>query len=127
MERNIVHYDLESYPIQIKTDSKIGSRDYIQLNVYSKINYIGFINIQFHDPMTYQVMFCSGIKQFLTPPPEESEKIWTITKNSTNLKISCNKINVLNLNFSGNYGNSSMCESNWSQEVSSHKDTFLPT
>ena len=83
MERNIVHYDLESYPIQIKTDSKIGSRDYIQLDVYSKINYIGFISIQFHDPMTYQVMFCFGINKFLTPPPEESETIWTITKNST--------------------------------------------
>ena len=122
-----IPYDLEEYPIQIKTDSETGSGDIICLVVYNKeatdisqYNDIGWITILFSNPMKYLVGLCSETgykanKEFQNPSPEEKNKIWTISKTSTHLVIQVNGVEVLNFEFAT--APLLSCATQWGQDV----------
>ena len=117
-----IDWDLETQPIQIKTDSKTGSGDYMTLTFYTQDNdnvndfeSLGYIAVRFTDPLEYLVRSCtSGYNQFPISPPTEPTKIWTISKSFTDLKIDCNGVRVLEINFAGH---GSTCNNKWSQDV----------
>ena len=114
----LIDYDLESYPLQIKTDSETGSGDMVDLCVYTKnagsvndYGDLGYIYIKFSNPISYTAYPCTNV-QHLTTAPNEKEKIWTLTKTSTNLMIDCNGVKVIDFNF-----RTAGCATTWSQDV----------
>ena len=117
-----IDYDLESRPLQIQTDSVIGSEEYLTLVMYTEENDdiysfkdLGYFYISFGNPITITVPSCSSnSKSFLTPLPLEPQKIWTVTKSSTNLIIHCNEVKVFEFRIGAD---GPECGSKWSKDV----------
>ena len=102
-----VEFDFDKYPIQLKTDSEIGSGDSIDMCLYTSeetnvknCKNVGFIWIKFSDPMKYKVYECvSEWKTFNVAVPEGNDKIWEIVKTTSELRIYCNSIEVVKIEF----------------------------
>ena len=66
---------------------------------------IGRIKIQFKEVEKYTVEHCSGAFAYVSlfpleeDPPDTVNKTWTIAKNSTNLRISVNDVDLLAMSF----------------------------
>ena len=102
VERGVrIPRDLETTPLQIKTDSTLDSGDEINVPMRDKENtYISSVLIKFSSPMQYRINTCNkGYKDLPVQPPVEVEKTWTITKTGTSLNITCNNVEVLNYLF----------------------------
>ena len=122
-----IEYDLETHPLQIRTDAGTGSGRYLTLVLYTadssevkEYDGLGWIRVEFTDPIKYIMRYCSTddefeTRRFPTPPPSAAHKIWTITKTSTTLSILCNEIQVLSLDF--RRVKFDKCEPKWSQDV----------
>ena len=120
VRQQFIEYDLESRPLQIQTDSVIGGEEYLTLIMYTEENDdindysdLGYFYIMFSNPITIHVAGCLS-KSFLNPFPIEPQKIWTITKSSTNLIIHCNEVKVFDLRFDAD---GPECDSKWSKDV----------
>jgi len=115
---NFIDYDLESHPLQIKTNSTVGSYETITVVFYSSTyNYIGGIYISFRDPPMYTIYSCADFTPFFLPgdKDKDKDKIWTFTKTDAALKMNCNGEDVLNYVFlESDYEE---CASSWSQDV----------
>ena len=94
-----IPYDLEEHPLQIRTDSVLGSDEEVRVNFYtSGEDYTTTIGLRFSSPPQYFIQYCtSGFTNLPTTLPEEQEKIWTITKGLAAITINCNEVEVLNL------------------------------
>ena len=121
VEKNLaISWDLEGTPLQIKTDSAMGSGDQIALFMSDKDSgYIGYLNVLFYSTvestMTYQFGYCADWTYLPVQPPEEMDKIWTITKTETALIIICNEVEVLNYLFADS--SDSRCGTEWGRDV----------
>jgi hypothetical protein len=120
--QKFINYDLEAHPLQIKTDSKTGSGDFLTLILYNNdthdvtnYNDLGYFAIVFKDPFTYRIKHCTT-EQTLTTVPQKQNKIWTITKTSNTLIIECNGVKVIDLHFQ-NADQTGYCVKKWSQDV----------
>ena len=103
---NIDWDDLEAHPVTFTTDSEVGSKDILILNIYKERNFlvIGYIWIHFTDPLTYHLWHCqttreTAMKQFPVDVPADSSKSWTISRTFNNLTISRNDTVVLDITF----------------------------
>ena len=113
-----IPFDLESTPLQIKTDSTTGSDDEINVLLYEAgTKIIAGFYVKFSQTMQYSIRYCSSIAwtDLPTQPPDDVDKIWTFTKTSTAFIISCNGVEVLNYVFSDS--SNSDCVPNWSRDV----------
>ena len=117
-----IPYDLEATPLQIKTDSILGSDDYLTLCLYTADNTdiadyrsLGYFRIKFRDIIYIDIFPCGYNVPLIATPPPEINKIWTITKTSTSISIGCNGVQVLDFHFSDSQEAS--CDPNWSQAV----------
>ncbi|KAL5247614.1 hypothetical protein ACHWQZ_G019481 [Mnemiopsis leidyi] len=106
-ERGVfIDVDLENSPLEIKTNSTLGSGDEI------KIKFIGDqgdedhaagLVIRFGRSLSYRPWRCfeseTNNKDFPVVPPSETEKIWKIQRISAEIRlvIHCNKVEVLNV------------------------------
>ena len=123
VRHKFIDWDLETQPLQIKTDSVAGSEDYMTLIFYTQDNNdiydfrsLGYISVKFTAPLAYAVRSCtSGYNQFPISPPTEPSKIWTISKSFADLTIDCNGVRLLEINFASD--SRSECENKWSQDV----------
>ena len=97
-----IEYDLEENPLQIKTDSVVGSNDKVVVKLYtSEEEYISYIILYFTATPVYLILYCtSSFTTFTVDLPAEQDKIWTITKTATTLKIECNDVVVLDYTYS---------------------------
>ena len=76
-----------------------------------------YFDIEFSKTILYWVGKCtSNSYQPFTTTPSEQEKIWTITKTSTNLIVHCNGVEVLDFEFASS--SRSECVEKWSTDVS---------
>ena len=113
-----IPWDLEGTPLQIMTDSTLGSDELIDVRMYDKdSSYIGFVAVKFSSPMQY---FIGGncITEWTdlsVQPPVEVNKIWTIAKTETAWIITCNGVEVLNFRFADS--SAGTCVSNWGGDV----------
>ena len=75
----MIEFDLEAFPLQIKTDSSTGSEDRVRVYFYTPAEeWIGSIALMFSDPPTYHFRWCTtGATAFSTSLPEEQDKVWT--------------------------------------------------
>nr|AFK75465.1 putative secretory peptide-55 [Pleurobrachia bachei] len=97
-----IPWDLEATPLQIKTDSTLGSGDMILVQMYDKdSSSIGMVKVYFEPQMGYDIAFCTSVwfTELPVQPPGEVEKIWTIAKTETAIIITCNGVEVLNYLF----------------------------
>ena len=102
----LIDFDFDKYPIELKTNSEIGSQEDIDVVFYvpteTNINdwtEVGNVWIVFSDPMTYRIYHCSELTAFNVDVPEETNKIWKIVKTSSEMRIICNGIELVKIQF----------------------------
>ena len=116
-----IPWDLEGTPLQIKTDSTVGSDERIRVSMYNKDSsfigsYIGNVVVEFSSTVQYYIGYCTTDWTDLpVQPPVEVDKIWTITKTETAIIITCNNVEVLNYLFAN--GSDSRCNQTWGGDV----------
>nr|AFK75455.1 putative secretory peptide-45 [Pleurobrachia bachei] len=102
VRNTFVPIDLESTPLQIKTNSAAGSGEWIYFDVYTAdAQYIARVQVRFESQIRCYISSCtSGGTNFTVQPGDEVEKTWTFRKTTTVLIIECNGVEVLNYKFS---------------------------
>ena len=111
-----IPFDLESTPLQIKTNSATGSEEKIRVVTYmSDGKFLGGVKVKFSYPMEYAIAYCTGWITFPTQPPDKVDKIWTIRKTATTLNIEGNGVEVLDYHFSDS--SKSECVPRWGGDV----------
>ena len=110
-------HDLETTPLQIKTDSAAGSDDKVAVLFSTADNeYSRAIWLKFSDPPVFTIGLCrSSYTSFPVNLPAEQTKIWTITKTATTVKISCNEVDLVTYPFSDS--SKSACVPTWSKDA----------
>ena len=112
----VIPFDLESTPLQIKTNSTVGSGDRIAVGTYTADgSIIGRVGMLFTSPVKYGIGYCTSWTTLPVQPPEEVEKTWTIQKTATILSMECNGVEVLNYQFSKS--GESRCVPHWGGDV----------
>ncbi|KAL5251901.1 hypothetical protein ACHWQZ_G014885 [Mnemiopsis leidyi] len=114
--------DLENTPLEIKTDSALGSGDRVWVNFFtSQRELTGGVGIFFTSTPQYHLSRSSSSRtNFTTNLPVEVEKIWRITVDKTagiGVKIHCNGVEVVNVLLSDTSG-----EGYWSKDWSYWRD-----
>ena len=109
-----INYDLEEYPLQIRTDSAVGTGKKIFVDFYTaQEDVAGGVELYLTSPPRYVIKKCSGgWTKFPTDLPSEKDKIWTLTLtrvSDTRFTIHCNNKEVLSLTCSGS--------TTWSRDV----------
>ena len=93
--------DLETIPLEIKTDSTIGSGDQVYVSFYTSWRgYLAEFRIRFDSTPQYYIHPCTTWTNFPDSLPTEEEKVWRITRNRNSgirLLIHCNNVEVLNI------------------------------
>ena len=117
-----INYDLENNPLQIKTNSEVGSNEEAKIKFFSaQEEYAGGISLIYKSPPLYNIWHCSPSIEFLTELPSDTDKIWTISlKRSTSLiiVIHCNDVEVLNIVLSDtSCSNDHEWSTYWTREV----------
>ena len=102
-----IDFDLETTPLEIKTDSAFGSNEIFQVYFFSESETrIGGIKIHLSSSPRYRIAKCSEqSKGFETNLSPETTKIWRISLFKKNLPeirviVHCNDEEVLNLELS---------------------------
>ena len=103
MERGVnISFDLEKKPLEIKTNSALGSEDEIRLYFLSADgNRSGAIVIRFSQKIEYTIARClksfHGIQEV---SPNVTDNIWKVTLNKTTdiqLQIHCNNVKTIDM------------------------------
>ena len=110
-----LEFDLGTYPLQIETESLLGSGEKIVLRFWGEGNTIGDITIEFGVEVTYSISSCTSTQMKFNSLPEDDNKVWTIRKTENSLTIECNDALVLEYLFASS--ENSQCNSNWSQDI----------
>ena len=115
--------DLETTPLEIKTNSTLGSGDKVRLYFFnSKRKWAGGFRIHFSSTLQYLLDFCNLINHytnFPSNPPTAVHKVWRISltrTSSARLQVHCNNVEVLNL-LPSETCDMSDWEDFWSREV----------
>ena len=116
-----IDFDLENYPLQIKTDSEVGSKEESRVLFYdAQENLIGGIFLYFTSPPQYYIGYCTSSKVDIANLPSEAEKVWTITFKRTSdvltLVVHCNEVEVVNVVISGKNCAASSWSTVWSRK-----------
>ena len=118
--------DIETAPLEIKTNSLLGSEDEVAVFFYnSRGDFAGGVRISFSFTPQYLLDKCSHLNQYTNFPstlPAAVDKVWRIrlslTKTSvTRLQIHCNDVEVLNVLLSDDTCNDSYWRDYWSRDV----------
>ena len=95
-----VPLDLENTPLEIKTDSTLGSKDRVWLwFCTTQREDVGGVEIYFYSTPQYKLYYCTYRNNFPSNLPSEVDKIWRITFDKTagiRFKIHCNGVEVVN-------------------------------
>ena len=114
----MINFDLESTPLEIKTDSVAGSSEKVEINFFNQQDdYAGGVKISFTSPPTYYLKDCSVYPDntFHNTPTTDVNKLWRITVTKTSdtrnfvIQLHCNDAEVLNVLLSD-----TVCAMGWS-------------
>ena len=118
-----IDHDLENSPLQIKTNSEVGSNENGWLSFYTaQQDSAGGINLYFWSSPKYWLYDCSNSStNFPTDLPSETDKVWTITltrsSGERSVVVHCNDKEVLNVVFSNTTCSDSWWSTYWSRDV----------
>ena len=125
-----INYDLENSPLQIRTDSVVGSNK--QVWVYfltAGEDLAGGVELYFTSPPQYSLNGCTSHTNFPTALPTETDQIWTIsltrTSGTVRVIINCNNKEVRNVVVSGTTCSYSSWSAFWSRDVEKIQFHFL--
>ena len=132
MQRDVlIEWDLESTPLEVRTDSVLGSDDRVHVNFYpAEGNYAGQVFLYF--PSTapqYSIKWCRSWTNFPVTPPSADDKVWRITLTKTagvRLVIHCNDLKVLDKLLSDETCNIAW-STYWNNDVTKIKFTSVDT
>ena len=111
-----IDYDIEDNPLQIMTDSVVGSEDLLRVGFYTQDDsYCGDMCVKFTNPPQYWVGSCNNDMEITFTAPEGQVRTWTITKTETSVVLACNGVEIVNYLFSESTRD--VCVSYWSRDV----------
>ena len=89
-----MNMDVKATPLQIKTDSTLGSGDLVFVRFFNKgASPAGGVKLHFTSPMQYELEWCTEERLLLENVPAQQDKVWTISRTSDNrIKIECNGV-----------------------------------
>ena len=114
-------HDLESFPLEIKTDSALGSED--TLGVYflsAGGESAGGVFLCFTSHPQYCLGWCTSWTNLPVNPPSATDKVWRITLTRTagvRIVIHCNDVEVLNTLLSQATCSRSEWSTYWNRDV----------
>ena len=117
-----IYNDLENNPLQIKTNSDIGSNEEVKIRFLSaQEEWAGGISLIHTSPQQYNIWHCSYNTIFPTELPSDTERIWTLSltrTTSVKIVIHCNDVEVLNFELSDTTcTEEESWRSNWNKEI----------
>ena len=117
-----IDYDLEDSPLQIRTDSVLGSKKEVLVTFYSTgSSRVGGVYLYFSSPPQYQLIYCTSGINFPTDLPSDTDKVWTIilsrVSDEIRVVIHCNDKEVVNVVLSDISCSSSGWSWDWSRDV----------
>ena len=124
-----IDFSPEQYSLDIKTDSTIGSDDYVRVNfLTSQVGWVGYLKLRFSSTPQYYIGYCnSGLTNFPTDLPTATEKVWRVkftrTSGIRQLVVLCNRVEVFNTLISGSTCSYADWSVFWSGEVAKIKFT----
>jgi len=126
VERQVfIDHDLEKSPLEIKTDSAVGSRELMFVKFNSGTDLVGGFGVSFSSKSTpkYYIYTCNkSWTKFPTDLPSDTDKVWRITMSRTTdgdvrLIIHCNNKEVLNFILSDTTCSAPNWSKRWSRDV----------
>ena len=108
-----IDYDIETFPLQILTETEIseGSLIFYKVNIHGENQdgetVGGGVWVLFSDPPRYKIGPCTPYITFANIPAENT-RLWTIKKTTTSVALVCNGVDIFYHIFS---------ESTWSRCV----------
>ena len=119
-ERRI--YDLEGLPLEVKTDSELGSNEALSVRFFSPDGEAaGGVDLRFSTPVQYYLTKCKSSRTDLpTDPPSDRDKVWRISLDrSSGIKvvIHSNDVEVLRVTLSDTECDSGEWSGYWSKDV----------
>ena len=114
-ERNQeINFDIRSTPLQIQTDSEIGSGHRIRLGLFHDAIEDGRgMHVKLNSPPVYGIGYClNDIEIPLNKLGTDENRIWTIELDSTRVKLFCNGIQIFD--YDPQLSESQECREKWS-------------
>ncbi|XP_063678266.1 uncharacterized protein LOC134814158 isoform X2 [Bolinopsis microptera] len=112
-----IEWDLESTPLEIRTDSVLGSDDQVYVDFYSaEEKYAGGFALYFTSTPQYELGYCTSGTDFPVNLPSTADKVWRITLTSR-VVIHCNEVEVLNKLLSESTCSDSKWRTIWNRDV----------
>ena len=120
-----IEWDIESTPLEIRTNSVPGSDDQVIVFFYPAGGVAGGLWLYFTSTLKYSLSYCTTSRyNFPVTPPSAADKIWRITLTRTagvRLVIHCNDVEVLNTLLSEATCSYSQWSTNWNKDVTKIK------
>ena len=101
MQRGVtIEWDLESTPLEVRTDSVLGSDDMMWVEFHSAAGHAGRVYLYFKSTLDFALDSCRPRRNLPVTAPSANDKVWRITLTKTaavRLVIHCNEVEVLNI------------------------------
>ena len=123
MERKgLFDYNLEESPLQIKTDSRVGTNDEVRVWLRSsQVEIVGGVEFLFSSPPRYKLWDCrTNRKDLPSNLPTDTNKVWTISLDRTEgvrLVVHCNDVEVVDFLMSDSTCNHGKWKTRWMKSV----------
>ena len=116
-----VTIDLENTPLELKTESQVGSGEKARIDFMNGGSYTGLLEIKFDSTPYYSLIWCtSGRNYFLSDLPTGENMVWKITFTRTTdlrIQIHCNGVEVVNFVMTDETCSQAGWRSRWGKEV----------
>ena len=116
--QNIDGLTIDVAPIQIRTDSFVGSGDKLWLRFVKKGTDEGpGFWIDFTDPPSYILGYCTDHVKFTMP---DGPRVWTINRENDRIKLDCNSVIIFDINYMKNNwltDGVEKCKSYWAKDL----------
>ena len=112
-----IDFDLQSTPLQIVTDSVLGSGERIRVEFHPQTEGLAHeVGILFTDPPQYYISRCGLGWVTFSLPDTQVLRTWTITKtNNEALSIACDGVEIVSYLFSSS--SDAQCVTRWTTYV----------
>ena len=118
-DQNINDIALDVAPIQVQTDSLVGSGDKLWVRFVEKGTNDGpGFWVEFTDPPQYRLGYCNDRLEFTMP--EGPIRVWTISRENDRIKLDCNGVVIFDINYMNNDWKTNgveKCKSYWANDL----------
>ena len=100
-DQNIDDIALDVAPIQVQTNSLVGSGEKLWVRFVEKGTNDGpGFWVEFTDPPQYRLGYCNDRSEFTMP--EGPIRVWTISRENDRIKLDCNGVVIFDINYINN-------------------------